>query len=123
MCKESLEHRQCTTQKMGENRCRGGYHLRSTKLVSKIVKHQPKYTKEAANNKAAASVNHPARGSTPSSVPSSAPVDFHGIASFLEVMMRDMLTKMLVLPVPPPPPPPKGDLVDLLREALKNRAA
>jgi hypothetical protein len=125
MCKESLENRQCTTQKVGENRCRGGYHLRSTKLVEKVTKHHQKNPKD----KVLASAKPPAKSTPATSAPSSTPVDFHGVASFLEVMMREMLTKMLGLsvPIPPPvllpPPPPKGDIMDQLREALKYRTA
>jgi hypothetical protein len=118
MCRESIRSRQCTKQK-DEKRCPLGYHVRGTKLVEVITTEKrnstnPKAVPTKVSNVPVAQTQDPSPG------PASTSPNLESLTSFLEVMIRTTLERLLRPPpaAPPSPPAPQLDLLAQLRGAL-----
>jgi hypothetical protein len=122
MCRESIKSRQCTRQK-DDKRCPLGYHVRGTKLVDVITT-----DKRSSNNLKAvlnkvsnvpAPVAQSQDPSTGHATTTTSP-NLESLTSFLEVMIRTTLERLLRPPpaAPPSPPAPQLDLLAQLRGAL-----
>jgi hypothetical protein len=122
MCRESMKTRQCTKQK-DEKRCPLGYHLRGTKMVENIVDKKKSNVSPKVIPKKATKVPFVPEDKTsdPNQGPNIASHSLDSLTSFLEVMIRSTLEKLLRPPPAAPPNPPvhKGlDLLEQLRGVL-----
>jgi hypothetical protein len=118
MCRESVKSRQCSKQKE-EKRCPLGYHMRGTKLVDSIIEKRSsggvKTVPKKGANIPVVITQVPSTSSGPT--PASSSVDsLNSLSSFLEVMIRTTLEKLLRPPPAAPPCPPAPKELDLLAQ-------